>query len=144
MNTEAPKSFHPLGPTTSAFRRRAAWPFAATANDGATTHAVEGEFRQCSQLFRIHNAICCLSGDLNSIINEADSPDEEGITRFGPLIFERPQQSSEIQVQHDKDDFNALHSWLEQGNGWRTCKLQLTTKDNDCVGLQRSKRLTLK
>ena len=115
INREMPKSFYPLGPTTSAFKRRAAWPFAATANDGVTTYAVEGEFRQCSQLFKIHNAICCLSGDLNSVINEADSPDEEeGVTTFGPLMFERPQQNSEIKVQNDKDDFCALHSWLEQ------------------------------
>ena len=124
---ETPKSFNPLGPTTAAFRLRTAWPFAATDGDGVTRYAIEGEFKQGSQLSRIHNAICCLSGNFDSIIYERNPNDScEGTTSFGPLIFERPQQRPEILVENDKDALSSLYSSLER-TMWKCDGLQQDT-----------------
>merc|ERR1719296_201995 len=71
-NPETPKSFYPLGATTAALRLRTAWPFAASDCDEVTRFAIEGEFKQRLQLSRIHNAICCISGDFDSLIYEGN------------------------------------------------------------------------
>ena len=76
-------------PMTSKNLRRPA----ATGCD-STRFVVEGEFKHREQLSKIHNAICCVSGDFDSIIHDRRLINKsEGITSFGPLIFE---QESEI------------------------------------------------
>jgi len=124
---ETPKSFYPSGPTTAAFRLRTSWPFAASECDGVTRYAIEGEFQQSSQLSRIHNAICCLSGDFDSILFEGiHNAGSEGVTSFGPLIFERTHQTRGIWVEKDENDLNSLYSSLEQTT-WECDGLQHDT-----------------
>jgi len=93
-NPDTPKSFYPLGATSSAFRLRSAWPFAGNEGDDVIRFAVEGDFKQRLQLSRIHNAIACMTGDFDSIITEVRHKDKgEGLTSFGPLIFDRQQDA---------------------------------------------------
>lgn len=50
---------------------------------------VNGEFKQRPNLLRVHNAICCLTGDYNSTIDEGYTNGRgDGVTVFGPLSFE--------------------------------------------------------
>ena len=77
------------------FRLRA-WPF-GTSDDVAVNHfVVDGEFEQRPNLCRIHNSICCLSRDFKSIIDEGNSRGVgEGLTVFGPLVFENESNTTE-------------------------------------------------
>jgi len=112
-NPELSKKFSPSN--TAASRLRTAWPFAANEGDGVIRHAIEGEFKQSSQLSRIHNAICCLSGDFESLLYDGNQEDgSEGKTSFGPLIFERTQQKPQVSIENGRDDFNSLYSSLER------------------------------
>ena len=110
-----PKSFYPLGATTAAFRLRNAWPFTVGEDEGdeAMRFAVEGDFKQREQLSRIHNAICCMTGDIDSTLYEGRRKDREGVTTFGPLIFEH-QQEQELPKDRARDDLNFLYRSLEQ------------------------------
>lgn len=113
-NADTPKSFYPLGASTAAFRLRTAWPFAAGDGGEVTRFAIEGEFKQRLQLSRIHNAICCFSGDFESIIYEGNHNDRgEGTTTFGPLIFEHPEEGLECLEENVGDDLSSLYSSLE-------------------------------
>jgi hypothetical protein len=49
---------------------------------------VEGDLNHRSQLSRIHNAICCICGDFDAIKREKYHDGDEGVTSFGPYIFE--------------------------------------------------------
>lgn len=110
-NPDTPKSFYPLGATSSAFRLRSAWPFAGNEGDDVIRFAVEGDFKQRLQLSRIHNAIACMSGDFDSIITEVRHKDKgEGLTSFGPLIFENRQQDAPL---GNKVDLSFLYASLE-------------------------------
>ena len=109
---ETPKSFHSLGPTTTSFKLRA-WPFGTAEGDGVTNFVVEGEFKHRTQLSRIHNAICCLSGDFDSVIHDCTQNRSEGITSFGPLIFERPQERPVSSAGRARSDLSILYSSLE-------------------------------
>jgi len=121
------KKCSPSGPNTAASRLRTAWPFAANEGDGVIRYAIEGEFKQSSQLSRIHNAVCCLSGDFESILYEGNQEDgSEGKTSFGPLIFERTQQKPQISIENERDDFNSLYSSLERST-WECNILQRDT-----------------
>jgi hypothetical protein len=61
------------------------------------------------QLSRIHNAICCICGDFNSVVRENyHTNGEEGITSFGPYIFEQ------ISPVDDKADRSFLYAALER------------------------------
>jgi len=109
-NPDTPKSFYPLGATSSAFRLRSAWPFAGNEGDDVIRFAVEGDFKQRLQLSRIHNAIACMSGDFDSIITEVRHKDKgEGLTSFGPLIFDRQQDAP----LGNNVDLSFLYSSLE-------------------------------
>ena len=114
-NPETPRSssFYPLGPPpSSAFKLRPTWPFsAAETEEQVTRFAVEGSFLQRSQLSRIHNAICCLSGDFDSILYERNHYHDrsEGVTSFGSLIFERPHQTPDMPA-----GLSSLYSSLER------------------------------
>ena len=106
---ETPRSNVP-GP----FRVRA-WPFTAAEGDGVTRFVVEGDFKQRSQLSRVHNAICCLFGEFDSIDHEGNANRRnEGITTFGPLVFERPQERSETSTRTAKQDLQSVYSSLER------------------------------
>ncbi|KAL7543443.1 hypothetical protein ACHAXR_012723, partial [Thalassiosira sp. AJA248-18] len=132
-NPETPKSFYPLGPTTAAFRLRTSWPFAAPdGEEQVSRFAVEGSFLQRTQLSRIHNAICCLSGDFDSITFEG-TYHSEGVTSFGPLIFERPQQRLEPPVRNDREDLSSLYSSLEKTT-WKCDGLQFSVAPRN-IGL---------
>lgn len=94
-NPDTPKSFYPLGPTSAAFRLRSAWPFAPNEDDEVVRFPLEGDFKQRLQMAKIHNAICCVCGDLESVIYEGSQNGSEGTTSFGPLIFEHEHQDGE-------------------------------------------------
>jgi len=104
-NPGTPKSFNPLGPAPATIKLSHVRPFAATVD--VNRFAVEGELKHRSQLSRIHNAICCIRGDFNSIIREKyhDSGDE-GITSFGLYIFEQ-------NILENSEDRSLMYSSLE-------------------------------
>ena len=114
FNPETPKSFYPLGGTAAAFRLRTAWPFtAAEGEDQVTRFAIEGSFLQRSQLCRIHNAICCLSGDFDTILHEGKY-EGEGVTSFGPLLFQRPEERPELAPRSESGSSSYVYSSLER------------------------------
>ena len=104
-NPGTPKSFNPLGPAPATIKLSHVRPFAATVD--VNRFAVEGELKHRPQLSRIHNAICCIRGDFNSIIREKyhDSGDE-GITSFGLYIFEQ-------NILENSEDRSLMYSSLE-------------------------------
>lgn len=112
---ETPKSFYPLGATTAAFRLRTAWPFAVNEGDGVIRFAVEGDFKQRVQLSRIHNAICCVVGDFDSIVYEGyhNNDRNEGLTSFGPLHFEQQREDVPFGDRARDDVKQSLYSSLE-------------------------------
>ncbi|MFM7565286.1 MAG: hypothetical protein ACKO4K_00915, partial [Flavobacteriales bacterium] len=66
------------------------WPITASEGYNVTRYTVAGEFKHRRQLSRIHNAVCCIFGDFDSIIYERSHIDgTEGITSFGPYSFEK-------------------------------------------------------
>jgi len=94
-----------------------AWPFGPSDGFGRVTRFIaEGDFYQRTQLSRIHNAICCMSGDFDSIDNEGVTGvgKVEGITTFGSLVFDRRKESAEPTSLTAQKDFEALYSCLEQ------------------------------
>lgn len=107
------------------FRLRA-WPFGATEGVTVNRFVIEGEFKQRQNLLRVHNAICCLSGDLDSTIDEGYTDNRgEGVTVFGPLLFE--YQSNSPPTANVANLYNALEhtaweahettpSWLDEGH----------------------------
>ena len=113
-NPDTPKSFYPLGATTTAFRLRTAWPFAVNEGDGVIRFAVEGDFKQRVQLSRIHNAICCIVGDFDSIEYEGyhNNDGNEGLTSFGPLHFEQ-REDVPFEDRARVDVEQSLYSSLE-------------------------------
>ena len=106
-NPGTPKSFNLLGPAPATIRLGNVLPFAATEGGDVNRFAVEGELKHRSQLSRIHNAICCIRGDFNSIIREKyHGSGDEGITSFGSYIFEPNRLEN-------RDDRSFLYSSLE-------------------------------
>lgn len=98
---DTPKSFQPLGVVAPSFKLGNLWPLGVTEGYDVTRYVVEGEIKHRLQLSRIHNAICCICGDFDSIIYERNPVGgSEGVTSFGPLIFERELQTS---AQYDSD-----------------------------------------
>jgi hypothetical protein len=84
-------------------------PFASTEDVDCHRYTVEGEVKHRVQLSRIHNAICCICGDFNSVVRENyHTNGEEGITSFGPYIFEQ------ILPVDDKADRSFLYAALER------------------------------
>jgi hypothetical protein len=81
-SNQTPKSLHPLG--SSSIRLG----IPSTEGGNVNRFVVEGELNHRPQLSRIHNAICCICGDFDSIILEKYHDGNEGITSFGPYIFE--------------------------------------------------------
>lgn len=77
------------------FRLRA-WPFGGSDGVAVNRFVVDGEFKQRPNLLRVHNAICCLAGDYDSTIDEGyTNGREEGVTVFGPLLFENESNAPE-------------------------------------------------
>ncbi len=105
---DTPKSFQPL-------KLSNLWPIAASEGYNLTRYTVEGEFKHRRQLSRIHNAICCIFGDFDSIIYERNHIDgTEGITSFGPLNFERETKTP---LQKTSGDLAMLESTMWKCNG---------------------------
>lgn len=101
---DTPKSFQP-------FKLSNLWPIATNEGYLVSRYVVEGEFKHRQQLCRIHNAICCILGDFDSIINERNRiGGTEGITSFGPLNFERV---SSIPSQTLNSDIDLFYASLE-------------------------------
>lgn len=77
------------------FRLRA-WPFGSNDGVAVSRFVVDGEFKQRPNLLRVHNAICCIAGDYESIIDEGYTNGRgEGVTVFGPLLFEHESHAPE-------------------------------------------------
>jgi len=112
-NPDTPKSSYHLGATTATLKR-ASRPFTTGDGNRVTRFAIEGEFKQRLQLSRIHNAICCISGDFDSVISGENLDRNEGLTSFGPLIFEHTDQSLKHQVGQTSPDLSFLYSSLER------------------------------
>jgi hypothetical protein len=101
---DTPKSFQPL-------KLSNLWPITASEGYNVTRYTVEGEFKHRRQLSRIHNAVCCIFGDFDSIIYERSHIDgTEGITSFGPLNFERETKAPS---QKTSSDLALLYASLE-------------------------------
>ncbi|KAL7555284.1 hypothetical protein ACHAWF_018921 [Thalassiosira exigua] len=130
---ETPKSYGP----TAAYRLRTAWPFAPSEDDGQVARfAIEGSFLQRSQLCRIHNALCCLSNDFESLIIEGShTVRSEGVTRFGPFIFEQDAPAALGRGMNLETLYSSLEQteWkfdaMQQGNSL-LCDLSRTS--NQC------------
>jgi hypothetical protein len=106
-NPGTPKLSNLLGQATATIRLGNVRPFAAIEGAGVNRFVVEGELKHRSQLSRIHNAICCIRGDFDSIIREKyQDSGNEGVTSFGPYIFERHSSES-------REDRSFLYSSLE-------------------------------
>ncbi|KAL7473346.1 hypothetical protein ACHAXS_013808 [Conticribra weissflogii] len=93
------------------------WPFGPSDGFGGVTRFIaEGDFYQRTQLSRVHNAICCMSGDFDSIDSEGvtNIGQVEGITTFGTLVFDRRKESAEPTSLTAQNDFEALYCCLEQ------------------------------
>lgn len=86
---DVPKSaFYPAG---VGFRLRP-WPTVPTESEHVTRFVVEGNGKQRQPLIRIHNAVCCLVGDFESLIREGHRRKGTGdITSFCEVMtFEPP------------------------------------------------------
>ena len=146
-----PRAETPRQTLGAPFRR--AWPFGPSEDVEVNRFVVEGEFKQRQNLLRIHNAICCLTGDLDSTIDEGYTNGRgEGVTLFGPLLFEHQQTNGPEKanlahlykaLEHTAWECNALDhetvpSWLDEGRLLRsfTKKSPLTALPEDTSGCQ--------
>uniref|UniRef100_A0A7S4RS30 Vacuolar protein sorting-associated protein 13 DH-like domain-containing protein n=2 Tax=Ditylum brightwellii TaxID=49249 RepID=A0A7S4RS30_9STRA len=86
--------------------------------------AVIGEFRHRPQMARIHNAICCISEDFDSLIfdsgigKEGTEGSNEGYTSFGYMKFEKDESSVEIdEIRKQRNVYTTLENttWLHEG-----------------------------
>lgn len=83
--------------------------FASTEDVDCHRFTVEGEVKHRVQLSRIHNAICCICGDFNSVLRENyHTNGEEGITLFRPYSFEQ------ISPGNKRADRSFLYAELER------------------------------
>lgn len=116
-SVETPKSF---GPAVTAFRLRNALLSSNADPQGIQHFAVEGHSGQRLQLSQIHNAICCLTGEFNNLIDESrfrtsgETNITEGITSFGNLTFERRKKTAKSK----NEDLKLLCSLLES-TSWK-------------------------
>lgn len=104
-NPGTPKSLYPLGSSTV----RLGNVRSISTAEGADVYrfVVEGDLNHRSQLSRIHNAICCIVEDFDAIKREKYDDGNEGVTSFGPYIFE-PKI-----VQNREDQSPSLYSPTE-------------------------------
>jgi hypothetical protein len=97
-------------PKSKAFRLRGSRLFASTDSEVIQRFIVEGNFGQRLQLSQIHNAICCLNGDFDSLIYEGRrGRGDDGITSFGHLTFGQRDKF----VKSKSEDPDLLFSLLE-------------------------------
>ena len=97
-----------LPETPKAFRLRNTRLFANTEAEGMQRFLIEGDFSQRKHLVQVHNAICCLSGNLDELISEGMYfTGNEGVTTFGNLSFGENETGTQI------EDLKLLFSVLE-------------------------------
>ena len=100
---------HSLPETPKAFRLRNTRLFTSTEAEGVQRFLIEGDFSQRRHLVQVHNAICCLSGNLDELISEGRYfTGNEGITIFGNLSFGESEITTQI------EDLKLLFSALER------------------------------
>jgi len=117
---------------------RASMPHTQRATGGVASRKVErvfvhAEFHHRPKLERIHNAICCLTNDFDSIIHDTGIGTEgtsDGYTSFGQHTFDRGGGSDSL-VEESKD-YHVLYAslrnvpWFHESSG-----LSKEDKEND-------------
>lgn len=106
-------------------RGNKAFAFASSEGEAVSRFAIDGEFKHRSQLTRVHNAICCISRDFDSILHDGlNGADREGITSFGPLVFEH----NSVENLEQSSDLGPLYASLERTSWW--CKTPTAVLDS--------------
>jgi len=83
---------------------------------------IEGDFHHRSELARMHNAICCITGRLNSVLYEGGigvEGSKEGYTSFGSMHFEDDRNEvGLVRKNLERDFYSALEEtpWLHDAD----------------------------
>jgi len=107
----------PIGAFSLAYR--------ASSKKSVDFFKIEGEFQHRSQLTRIHNAICCLTRQFESLLTEngiGTNGYMEGFTSFGYLSFDKNTSIASIPEDEEKGFYACLEKvpWVQ---GSRPCKV---------------------
>jgi len=87
-------------------------------HDSFDVKKIEGEFQHRSELTRIHNAICCLTGQFESVESEkgiGTDGNTEGFTSFGYLNFDENLSTAATPKDEEKHFYNCLERvpWVQ-------------------------------